>query len=99
MKPIKAFIKPFEAPQRSAKIIIQVIFDFNTTFRIAREGKSRHLVRQIVHSISGDNSLRHFQLWKCVSSVSNAKINIPVNFFSLRPGLGGEGLRNFDMGL
>ena len=85
MKLIKAFIKPFEALQRSVKIIIQVIFDFNTTFRI--------------DLISGDNSLRQFQLWKCVSSVSNPKINISVNFFSLRPGLAGERLRNFYMGL
>ena len=33
---MKAFIKPFEAPQRSVKIKIQLNFYFNTTFRNAR---------------------------------------------------------------
>ena len=32
MKALKAFIKPFEAPQRSVKIKIKVNFYFNTTF-------------------------------------------------------------------
>ena len=32
MKALKAFIKPFEAPQRSVKIKIQVNFYFNSTF-------------------------------------------------------------------
>ena len=36
---IKAFIKPSEAPQRSAKIKIQVTFYFNTTFWNAWGGK------------------------------------------------------------
>ena len=33
MKALKAFIKPFEAPQRSVKIKIQLNFYFNTAFR------------------------------------------------------------------
>ena len=33
MKALKAFIKPFEAPQRSVKIKIELNFDFNTAFR------------------------------------------------------------------
>ena len=32
MKALKAFIKPFEAPQRRVKIKIYVNFYFNTTF-------------------------------------------------------------------
>ena len=32
MKASKAFIKPFETPQRSVKIKISVNFHFNTTF-------------------------------------------------------------------
>ena len=36
MKTLKAFIKPFEAPQRSVDIKIQLNFYFNTTFRNAR---------------------------------------------------------------
>ena len=36
---LKAFIKPFEAPQRSVKIKIQLNFYFNTTFRNARDWK------------------------------------------------------------
>ena len=32
MKPLKAFIKPFELPQRSVKIKIDVNFYFNITF-------------------------------------------------------------------
>ena len=32
IKALKAFIKPFEASQRSAKIRIEVYFDFNTIF-------------------------------------------------------------------
>ena len=35
-KALKAFIKPFEAPQRSVKIKINLIY-FNTTFRNARD--------------------------------------------------------------
>ena len=37
MKAIKAFIKQFEAPERSVKIKINLIFYFNTTFRKARD--------------------------------------------------------------
>ena len=33
MKALKAFIKPFEAPQGSVKIKIELNFDFNTAFR------------------------------------------------------------------
>ena len=33
MKALKAFIKPFETPQRKVKIKIQLNFYFNTTFR------------------------------------------------------------------
>ena len=39
MKAFKAFIKPFEAPQRSVKMKIKVNFQFDTTFRNARGGK------------------------------------------------------------
>ena len=35
MKALKAFMKPFEAPQRSMKIEILLEFYFNTTFRNA----------------------------------------------------------------
>ena len=35
----KAFIKPFEAPQRSAKTKIQLNFYFSATVRNARGGK------------------------------------------------------------
>ena len=38
---IKAFIKPFEAPQRSIKIRIKVNFSFNTN---ARGGKVRDTI-------------------------------------------------------
>ena len=39
IKALKAFIKSFEAPQRSAKINILLNFHFNTTFRNARDGE------------------------------------------------------------
>ena len=39
MKALKAFIKPFEAPQRSVKIKISLNFYFNTAFRNARNVK------------------------------------------------------------
>ena len=40
LKPLKAFIKPFEAPQKNVKIKIQFNFYFNTTFRNARGVKN-----------------------------------------------------------
>ena len=40
MKALKAFMEPFETPQRSVKIKIQLDFYFNTTFRNARDGKA-----------------------------------------------------------
>ena len=40
MKALKAVVKPFEAPQRSVKIKIQLNFYFNTTFRNARDVNS-----------------------------------------------------------
>ena len=43
MKALNAFIKPFEAPQRSVKIKISVNFYFNSTFLNARGGKSSDL--------------------------------------------------------
>ena len=39
MKAFKAYIKPFEAPQRSVKIKIKLNFYINTTFRNARDVK------------------------------------------------------------
>ena len=36
MKTFKAVVKPFEAPQTSVKIKIQVNFSFNTIFENAR---------------------------------------------------------------
>ena len=39
MKTLKAFIKPFETPQRSVKIKIYLNFYFNTAFRNARDVK------------------------------------------------------------
>ena len=39
MKALKAFIEPFEAPQRSVKINTYVNFYFNTTFWNAQGGK------------------------------------------------------------
>ena len=39
MKALKAFTKPFEAPQRSLKIKIELNFCFSTTFRNARDVK------------------------------------------------------------
>ena len=39
MKALKAFIKPFEAPQRRVKIKIWVNFYFTTAFWNARDGK------------------------------------------------------------
>ena len=39
MMTLKALIKPFEAPQRSVKIKIQLNFYFNATSRHTREGK------------------------------------------------------------
>ena len=39
IKAFKVFIKPFEAPQRSVKIKIQVNFYFNTTFENAWDGE------------------------------------------------------------
>ena len=39
MKALKAFIKPFEAPQRSVKIKIEVNF-YLTNFLNAQDGKS-----------------------------------------------------------
>ena len=38
-RPIKAFIKPFEAPQWSVKIKIYINFYFNTSFWNTRDGK------------------------------------------------------------
>ena len=43
MKAFKAFIKPFEAPQRSVKIKILVNFYFNTTFCNERGGKGQYV--------------------------------------------------------
>ena len=40
MKELKAFAKPFEAPQRSVKIKIFLNFYFNITFRNAWDLKS-----------------------------------------------------------
>ena len=40
-KSLKAFIKHFEAPQRSVKIKIQLNFYFNKTFRNSRGGKGK----------------------------------------------------------
>ena len=39
MKAFKAFIKPFEAPQRNVKIKVYVNFCYKMTFRNARDGK------------------------------------------------------------
>ena len=39
MKALRAFIKPFEAPQRSVKIKIELNFYFNAAFRNARDRK------------------------------------------------------------
>ena len=39
MKAFKAFIKPFEAPQRIVKIKIEVIFYFNVNLLNALGGK------------------------------------------------------------
>ena len=39
MKAFKAFIKPSEAPQKSEKIKIELNFNFNTTFKNARDAK------------------------------------------------------------
>ena len=39
MKALKAFIKPFEAPQRSVKIKISIKFCFNINFQNVRYGK------------------------------------------------------------
>ena len=39
MKALKAFIKPFEAPQRSVKIKIELNFHFSATLRSAWEVK------------------------------------------------------------
>ena len=39
INPLKAFIKSFEAPQRSVKIEIYVNFYFNINFLNARDGK------------------------------------------------------------
>ena len=39
MKALKAFIKPFEVPQRSVKIKILVNFYFNINFLNAQDGK------------------------------------------------------------
>ena len=39
MKLFKAFIKPFEAPQRKVKIKISVNFHFNINFLTAQDGK------------------------------------------------------------
>ena len=40
---LKAFIKPFEAQQRTVKIKIQLNFYFNTTFKNSRDGKGQRL--------------------------------------------------------
>ena len=39
MKALKAFIKPFEVPQRSVKIKILINFYFNINFLNAQDGK------------------------------------------------------------
>ena len=39
MKAFKAFIKPSETPQKSEKIKIELNFNFNTTFKNARDAK------------------------------------------------------------
>ena len=39
MKALRAFIKPFEGPQRSVKIIFYVNFYFNINFLNAQDGK------------------------------------------------------------
>ena len=38
MKALKAFIKPFEAPERSAKTKTYLNFYFNVTFNNAQDG-------------------------------------------------------------
>ena len=47
---LKSFIKPFEAPQRSAKIKMQANFYFNTTFSnaLGRKGQECFLIRDEV---------------------------------------------------
>ena len=47
MKTLKTFIKPFEAPQRSVKIKIQVNFYFNTTFWNAQDEKGYAFTRRV----------------------------------------------------
>ena len=39
LKALKAFIKPFEAPQRSVKIKIEVNLYFNINYLNAQDGK------------------------------------------------------------
>ena len=41
MKALKAFIKPFEAPQRSVKIKISVNFNFNINLLNAQDGRDK----------------------------------------------------------
>ena len=41
IKALKAFIKPFEAPQRSVKLKISVNIYFDTTFWNAQDGKRK----------------------------------------------------------
>ena len=48
MKAFKAFIKPFEAPQRNVKIKIKLNFYFSTTFRNACDGKKLTLTYLIL---------------------------------------------------
>ena len=45
MKTLKAFIKPFEASQRSVEIKIWLNFYFDTTFKNALDGKG-YMIRK-----------------------------------------------------
>ena len=49
MKALKAFIKPFEATQRSVKIKNSVNFYFNINFLNAKDGKINASFHQISH--------------------------------------------------
>ena len=49
MKALKAFIKPFQAPQRSVKMKIELNFYFNTTFTNARDVKGLLSLKQLCY--------------------------------------------------
>ena len=66
MKALKAFMKPFEGPQSSVKIKIEVNFYINTTFWNARGGMGKYFkwnLKSILSSIRSNSLNMRNEIW------------------------------------